>query len=123
MKQSIFLFCTIFLLASCKKSSTNSDTANPDYAKAAMAVGTYQISSTTDANGNLQVYTTQNSPGNIVVTKTDDTHFSAVLTINNNGTPVISSHAYVFSNITEDGYVHFTENNSKSTAEYVNGSR
>ena len=121
--KAIYLLFMLSLLAGCKKKSANPTVNNPDYAAAAMAVGTYSISSATDANGNLQVYTSQNSPGTIVVSKIDDTNFSAVFTINNNGTPVISSHVYVFSNITGDGYVHFTENNNKSTSEYVHGSR
>lgn len=123
MKQAIYLLFTICLFLSCKKSSPKSAANNPGYATAALSAGTYQISSTTDANGNLQVYTSQNSPGTIIVSKSDDTHFNATFSINNNGTPVISTHVYVFANITGDGYVHFIENNNKSTAEYVHGSR
>ena len=123
MKQAMYLLFAICLISSCKKSSSKPGSNNSDYAAAALSAGTYQISSTTDANGNLQVYTSQNSPGTIVVSKTDDTHFSATFSINNNGTPVISTHVYVFANISGDGYVHFTENNNSSTAEYVHGTR
>lgn len=118
MKRIIYFSAFILLLGACKKKSVN-NTLSPQLAEAAKVVGTYQISSYTDANGNLTVYTPQNSPGTITVTKTDAAHFHVVLTPTQNGIGPGSSHDYAFTDITGDGYVHFTETNNKSTAQFV----
>lgn len=118
MKRLVYVFFILLAWAACKKKNVD-NTLNPQYAEAAKAAGTYQISSITDNNGNLTVFTPQNSPGIIAVTKTDATHFHVVLTGNQNSIISSSSHDYVFTDITGDGYVHYTETKSKSTAQFV----
>lgn len=113
----ILIVFGVFFIA-CKKKQVN-NSLNPQLVEAAKVVGTYQLSSYTDANGNLTVFTPQNSPGTITVTKTDPSHFHVVISITQNGTVTNVAHDYVFSEITGDGYVHFTETDNHSTALFV----
>ncbi|MGH2645504.1 MAG: hypothetical protein ACRDE2_16250 [Chitinophagaceae bacterium] len=118
MKRWIVFVSALLLLAACKKTDKN-NTLNPQLVEAAKAVGTYQLSSYTSPGGDLTVFTPQNSPGAITVTKTDASHFHVIISITLDGSVTTEAHDYVFSEITGDGYVHFTETDNHSTALFV----